>query len=105
MEPRTVRENGERLASADPWGVGSPRGTLWHDSGMTHLAILDDPGVDEPLDARDQATWANQQRCPSVQNGLTSSRTTHNGPVHGDAGRQWDRVSLSLPVTVGTVII
>lgn len=64
---------------------------------MTHLAILDDPGVDEPLDASDQATRANQQQCPSVQNGLTSSRTTHNRPVHGDAGRQWDKV--------GTVII
>ena len=49
-----------------------------------HLRILG-LGVHELVDVGDQFCWAVDQRCPGVQKGLTSTRTSSNIPVHADA--------------------
>lgn len=60
--------------------------------GVTlHLVIQHRLGVDELQDVSDQVSWPNQQRGPSIHNGLTSVGTTNHFPVYGHAERKWDK--------------
>lgn len=56
MTSFAVRKRGRVVGPGDPWCLGSPRTTPWHD-----LAIPDGIGVDVPLNAADHISWANQQ--------------------------------------------
>ena len=58
---------------------------------ILHLVIQDRIRVDELQDVSDQVSWPNQQRGPSIHNGLTSLGTTDHIPVHGHAERKWDK--------------
>ena len=68
---------------------------------ILHLATVVRPGADESLNVGDQSCRAMHECGPGVQNGLTSTGTTNHLPIHGDAGRQWNkagtRVTLKPP--------
>lgn len=63
---------------------------------ILYLATVVRPGPDESLNVGDQSYRAMHECGPSVQSGLTSTGTANHLPIHGDAGRQWDKAGFTL---------
>ena len=63
--------------------------TLWK---VPHL-LLEGLSVDELLDVDDFFSGANQQRGPSIYDGLAATLTSNNISSPCDPERQWDKVA------------
>jgi len=61
--------------------------------GMIFHLVLNEPGLDNLLDAGDLSTWAKQECAPTIHDGLAATGTTNNHPSPGDPKRQWTKWS------------